>query len=1003
MIKLIITFLLFFSLINFVLAQDKVAEYDTKTNKYGIKDVVLKKWLTLPSYDDIYPIYQTINGERKTEYFIAKKNTKKIIISKNGVAVLSPAFDEIKILQSNFKLCIVKKQGSFSFFEIGKGVLNALGSFNEFNDLNSEDKYFKIKREKHWYIFRTDIKKYSSVPYDQIAGSINGNDSSILFNVKKTKWGIVNIDGKEIVPFDFDSLVPTTLFAVIKAKKKNKFGVLDMNGKEIIPTEYDSLDISELLYGDVITKKNNKWGLLELSGKSLLENKYDKLDPALPHLIRKAMPDSLYFLKKEHNFLPVKLNGKWGIINVDFPDNPIIPFDYDSICNVNVQKKILLVIKEGKMGLIDFNNKIVYPFLFDGFERLDANFVKESKEKLYLVNMGCTNCIPWSITGGKFGIADSTGKIILDPNANAIKLMNKPYDQNYEGEDSTFFGYLWNFGGEKIESQIGADTIMFEDPYALEMGIKVEKIFSYNIKGGKTGIINRYGKYIMPALFDDFVFVFVGYNPNTEREMRFMPDLISNPSRHSGNIYHIDTTLDIIAVKEKKYGVYNWNGKEIIPCIFDSIAYEFCSLDVSDSIFKTRKYLRQFYRVFLNGSFGYYSLNGEKLIAPEIKNNLQQLEFLKLDSLLANNNYSPNWNDLFFGQIVCKNEVAKKLILYPSNLYGEDEFGLNIISPPEEFDYVEKGEFTVLDRGKVKLLSEFWFDDLIFMDAFARSYKFSDMRSQLFLRIKNDIDSIKDKSSNKIVLGKIQKPAYMMESPYFLDYFFAKKQGKWYLTSIYNSTIASGALGFDSIWTASKNTFKGFLNGKYSYYPYTNKSFLNPDIDLEFPDQSDFSHIVCKNCIYEMKKYHKADTIALLDEIGNYIKDTIDRYTYEIPFVKNGVFNILNENKQLVLNTWANEIRIPVPSVALNFSITDSTSSVYDKKNWNTPNGWPLYNEYKKSIALKYDNIWRLTTIQNQDIIIDGFDDVKFAGEYWEAKKDGKIYFYLVDGLKLKE
>lgn len=345
-----------FFFINIFYAQDKIVEYVKKTNKYGIKDAVSKKWLTLPVFDKINTITQNLNGVIKTLYFVTEKNSQKQIISKNGFEKISPVFNEIIVLSSNPNLCIIKKQNEYHFFEIGIGIITSLGSFSEFSKVNAEnyfsakDNFLIIKKEKKYYLFQSGIKKLSLECYDQIseAGYIHNSEiMEMLFNVKKTKWGIVNFDGKEI-----------------------------------IPAEYDSLNISTFSNNDVITKKNNKFGLCDITGKKLLDNKYENIDPSIPKIIINNLNDSIHLLKKERNFLPLKFNGKWGILNVDSLENPIIPYNYDSICYVDLKKKLLLVIKEKKMGFIDFINNTVFPFYFNGFLRMDDRVENESKKKL---------------------------------------------------------------------------------------------------------------------------------------------------------------------------------------------------------------------------------------------------------------------------------------------------------------------------------------------------------------------------------------------------------------------------------------------------------------------------------------------------------------------------------------------------------------------------------------------------------------------------------------------
>jgi hypothetical protein len=302
----------------------------------------------------------------------------------------------------------------------------------------------------------------------------------------------------------------------------------------------------------------------------------------------------------------------------------------------------------------------------------------------------------------------------------------------------------------------------------------------------------------------------------------------------------------------------------------------------------------------------------------------------------------------------------------------------------------------------VNILSDAWFGDLMLIDASFVRYKCTDLRAQLIFSVPDIIDSIKEKESN-IFLKEFTRTSVQPDYKSYLDYFFVKKQGKWFLTNLNNPSVFLNETGFDSVYTAGKNSFVGYLNGKFSYYALNKKSDQIPDMDFEFPNYGDVTRVVCKNSVYEMKKYQKQDTAPVYDDMGNILRDSVIHYTIEIPYVKTGKFNLINEKNELVLQNWADEIRVPVPNINDNFSITDTTSSVYNPISYQSAVNWPLFNEYHKSIALKYGTKWRLTTIQKQDNFLDGFEDVKFIGEFWEATKEGRKYLYSISGLKLKE
>jgi hypothetical protein len=60
-----------------------------------------------------------------------------------------------------------------------------------------------------------------------------------------------------------------------RAKRKGKYGILDENGAQIIPFDYDQ--IGHFDEGLVRVQRNGKWGLFHQSGRLQIEPKFDQL------------------------------------------------------------------------------------------------------------------------------------------------------------------------------------------------------------------------------------------------------------------------------------------------------------------------------------------------------------------------------------------------------------------------------------------------------------------------------------------------------------------------------------------------------------------------------------------------------------------------------------------------------------------------------------------------------------------------------------------------------
>lgn len=122
--------------------------------------------------------------------------------------------------------------------------------------------------------------------------------------------GIINHQGKLIVPFGKYGGFENPSEGLIKVGKNGKFGFIDMNGQEILPCIYDFVQpYSEGLA--VVKNTNGKYGYVNQNGEVVIPFKFDSASSFSEGLAR------------------VKTNHKWGYIDAD--GNEIIKCKYDIV------------------------------------------------------------------------------------------------------------------------------------------------------------------------------------------------------------------------------------------------------------------------------------------------------------------------------------------------------------------------------------------------------------------------------------------------------------------------------------------------------------------------------------------------------------------------------------------------------------------------------------------------------------------------------------------------
>jgi len=208
------------------------------------------------------------------------------------------------------------------------------------------------------------------------------------------KFGFTNNEGWAIQPI-YDQVIEFYDYPYSFVKLKDKWGLIDQQGKTILPFEYNSVLDDEYLFGEEENKtviKNGKYGIVNrVLGKLLVECIYEKpfgyTDGIFPYLGNLSV---VYRNKKAgllnekgveivpcifdggkepfksmalDTYILAKQNNKSGVI--DTVGNLVVPCEYDEI-NTTEDFNFLDVVKNKKHGLFSLitNREIIIP-LYD--------------------------------------------------------------------------------------------------------------------------------------------------------------------------------------------------------------------------------------------------------------------------------------------------------------------------------------------------------------------------------------------------------------------------------------------------------------------------------------------------------------------------------------------------------------------------------------------------------------------------------------------------------------
>ena len=156
--------------------------------------------------------------------------------------------------------------------------------------------------------------------------------SDLFYKVRKNrKRGLVDFDGRMIIPCEYDFIANDS--GLFRVRKNKKWGIVGSNGTMIIPCEYDFIANDSGLFR---IRKNKKWGIVGSNGTMIIPCEYD-------------------FIANDSGLFRVRKNKKWGV--VDSNGTMIIPLEYDHLGVF--ENSVSKATKNGYIGYIDKNNSVV--------------------------------------------------------------------------------------------------------------------------------------------------------------------------------------------------------------------------------------------------------------------------------------------------------------------------------------------------------------------------------------------------------------------------------------------------------------------------------------------------------------------------------------------------------------------------------------------------------------------------------------------------------------------
>ncbi len=479
---------------------------------------------------------------------IGHKDKKTAAYDRNGKEVIPLADGYISQLD-NF---IVQTYTAENVYKIytpeGKILIDSVTNVN----YNNEDRLLLIKKFDTWYYINIFGKPAFKGTYDD-ANLFKGG---IAIVKKNDKYGVINEQGKIVIPIEYDNLEidGRNFFGkhCIIAKKEEKYGVFDENQTLTIPFEYDYIRAGR--HWQYIVSKGDKMGVVDEKNSTIFPLEDWRIEDwgEDAYLFNQNKKQGIYTWKKDeiypieyeiskpsNEFSNIKKENKKGYLNLDFSRN--IPCEYDELFNENQYG--FWVKKEGKYGYVSVQNEVILPIECDTIFRNQAigNFYQVEKK-------------------GKKGVLYN-GKLIVPIEYDKIESSELCYWLKCSSADKVVY-----FSTDKQQNIIFDKIEAFKDEL-----LHREKKVKHN---GKWGVIECPNKIKIPIEWDEINYSEYGFYTLRKGDKLAIADCCER-GKVSDVIFNKFTSSNkVVAAKKEKWGYYNYQtNKDLSQYIYDSLLY----------------------------------------------------------------------------------------------------------------------------------------------------------------------------------------------------------------------------------------------------------------------------------------------------------------------------------------------------------------------------------------------------------------------------------------------
>ncbi len=463
---------------------------------------------------------------------------------------LEKKFDEIVPFYKQYGIFIVSKSGKMGVVKICENISEVIVpiEYDQIKILFKDIHLLLAQKATRYRLIKIkkNIQNYTQF-YDKIGTFCNGYTKIAPVYLDR-HVGVVNTEAEEIIPVQYKSFddMPYFMFPYdeLLMKKDDKFGVFKSSGKLLLPFEYEKINYNRLFY-------------------RVIESKTNRITWSDGTCFRTAL-------------IPIKKNKKWGLVDCFFKE--VVPCIYRTIRQSSVNRLMLTKDDGCDLLLLKADGPRIINILSEKAEKYSK--VEKFVEGLAKVEKN-----------GKYGCVDEMYNEVVPC----------LFDDIFPFVGDT--AIVKKDGKYGCVNRRGTMTI----PCLYDKSINFFRGVAVVERDGKMGAINEQGEVIVPieyTILGDFSCV----GPTLLLAVK--DRLMGVIDKNNNTIVPFDNDYDdifpafgmITLSKNKKKGVYNHKGEQIVPFEYDDIQHP----SMTDNTINVCK----------NGKWGVLNKKGEEICPP---------------------------------------------------------------------------------------------------------------------------------------------------------------------------------------------------------------------------------------------------------------------------------------------------------------------------------------------------------------------------------------------------